>query len=195
MKTKILVALMFFTIIQICAYGQIKVKTTDGGSVVTRLGLGVKVNNGSTLNRQWITINDEKSPLKLQDVGIKVTYSSPSFSFASAGFIYPHDSIVAYEIHHVLYDFFGEHIKTLSNLQITDLLVPTDIGGIGSSSSWYASENDVSEYFICVSYVAKVRTKGSQIWSYDLKTIQNELQKIKLKFDESYEPKPTQDKK
>jgi hypothetical protein len=184
------IAFALFIALNFNSYSQLDVKKVNGGSVITKLGMGIKVNEGSTLSREFITINSPSCPLQLTDVGINTAYAN-SYSFVPVGNITPRESITAYEVHHVLYDVFGRHIKTLSNQTIKDINAPTIFD---KYSSWYASENNVSEYFICVSYVADVRTANNVIWHYDSKEMQSELNKIKLKFDESFEPPKIKDK-
>lgn len=175
---------ILFSLVISNAYCQLEVKKVNGGSVITKLGMGIKVNDGSSLSREFIIINSPTCPLQLEGVGIITTYSN-SYSYVPVGTITPKEPITAYEVHHVLYNVFGEHMKTLSNQTVIDISATTNFS---KYSSWYANENGVSEYFICVSYVANVRTANNVVWHYDLKEIQVELNKIKLQFDESYEP-------
>lgn len=187
-KINLIILLSLFALKGFC---QLEVKRISGGSVITKLTMGIKVNDGSTLTREFIVINSPTCPLQLSDVGVNTAYGGNSYSFVPVGTVTPKEPITAYEVNHVLYNVFGEHMRTLSNLEITDLKATA---GFDKYSSWYASENSVSEYFICVSYVANVRTANNVIWHYDSKDIQAELNKIKLKFDESYEPPKLNDK-
>jgi hypothetical protein len=73
----------------------------------------------------------------------------------------------------------------------------SDIDGqqiFSPTSSWYATENNVSEYFICISYVANVRTKSGQIWHYNFTAIKEQLHKLKIAFEEGYLPKKDAEK-
>ncbi|MBK9402366.1 MAG: hypothetical protein IPN36_16435 [Bacteroidetes bacterium] len=126
---------------------------------------GDKINEGSTLSRDYYLINAKDCPLQLSNVGIKTSYRTRG-AFTSTDKVIPSEPIAAYEVHHVLYNIFGEHIRTLSNDAVSDLKLPTDFN---QDFNWYASINDVSEYLICVSYVAKVRTLNRTIWRYNFK--------------------------
>ncbi len=174
------------------SYSQITVSKFEGGSVVTKLGMGINVNGSSTLKREWIVINNPKCPMKLSDaVGINVNYTGSGYKFVPVGNIVMAEPIVAYEIHHVLYNVFGQHIKTLSNLEIADL---NETKGFDKYSSWYASENQVSEYLFCVSYVAYVRMKSGVIWRYNPDEIKQELSKIQIAYEEGYSPSKEKEK-
>jgi hypothetical protein len=173
------------------AFAQLTVTNADGGSVVTKLGMGIKVNDGSSLTRQWIVINDASCPLQLNNVGIQTIYSAEEYRFKPDGNMTVKEPIVAYEIDHVLYDVFGEHIQTLANTTIVDL----DRGDkdFDKYSSWYASENQIREYLICVSYVADVRTKNGSIWHYSYEALKDQLDKLKITFSKEYLPEKDKD--
>jgi hypothetical protein len=158
---------------------------SEGSSVTTKLGYGIIVNKGSTLKREKIVLNDSNCPVQLNDVGIETVYSD-KYSFNPTGNFTSKEPVVAVEVVHILYDVFGEHMKTLSNIIITDM---EGVQELAKSGSWYASENNVSSYFVCVSYVANVRSKAGQLWHYDFKAIKDELLKLKMEFNEAYLPK------
>lgn len=179
----ILICLLFCSL----ADAQITTSKVNGGSVITKLGLGVTVNSGSTLTREWIIINDEKCPIQLKDVGINTVYVSEDYRFKASGSINTSEPIVAYEIHHVLYDVFGGHLSSLNNIDVTDINGSKDLG---KSGSWRPSENEVSEYLSCVSYVAAVRTAAGVIWRFKPEVIKQELSKIQIAYEEGYSPSP-----
>lgn len=187
---KITLSVLWITFAYSC-YAQITLSNKEGSSVVTKLSMGIKVNEGSTLKRQQITINDGSCPIQLNDIGVETSYSSSSYSFKPVGNFTAKEPIVAYEVHHVIYDVFGEHMKTLSNTEITDIEGQKDFS---KWSSWYASENNVSHYYICVSYVANVRTKSGSLWRYKYKNIKEQLSKLEIAFEEGYAPKKDVDK-
>lgn len=186
-KFFIAVFCLFYSIV---SFSQLTVSKKQGSSVVTKLGMGIKVNDGSSLNREQITINDAICPVQLSDVGVETSYSSSSYSFKPTGSFTTKEPIVAYEVIHLIYNVFGEHIKTLSNTGITDIDGQKDFS---KWASWYASGNNVSEYLTCVSYVANVRTKSGVIWHYNFKELKEQLNKIEITFEEGYLPKKDND--
>ena len=183
---KNILSLLTLLLISIFSFSQIQSSKADGGTVLTKLGYGITVNEGSTLKRDWITLNDPTCPVQLNNVGINTNYDDSRYSFRPVGEISVSEPIVAYEIHHVLYNVFGEYMQTLSNQQVKDI---SGTLSFGKYSSWYASENDVSEYFIVVSYVSNVRTKNGVIWKYKPKEIKEELNKTKINYEEGFVPK------
>lgn len=187
MRKLILVSALSFCVL-ICN-SQIQSSKIDGGTVVLKLGYGVILNEGSSLKRDWVMLNDAKCPVQLNNVGISAVYGDSKYSFKPVGDISVSEPITAYEIHHVLYNVFGEHIKTLSNQEVIDI---SDKSSFGKYSSWYASENEVSEYLFVVSYVANVRTKSGTIWRYKANVIKEELEKIKITYEADYAPSENQ---
>ncbi len=165
---------------------QMVVSKTDGSSIETPLGFGYAVNKGSTLVRQVITLNDTLCPLQLDNVTVGTSYLDRQYRFKSNGSIVPKEPLSAYEIHIVLYNVFGEHLKTLSGTEVADISAPMSIE---NESSWYANENNVSEYFISVAYVANVRTQEGQLWRYNYEAIKDKLGELKIAFEEEYLPK------
>jgi hypothetical protein len=129
--------------------------------------------------------------MQIADVGIKTVYASPGYEFKPVGNVMAKEPITAYDLHHVLYNVFGEHIKTLSNQDVKDIEGTQEFS---KYLSWYASENNISEYLICVSYVANVRTKEGTIWHYGYGPIKEQLNKLKIAFEEGYAPKEDKSK-
>lgn len=181
--TLILICLLFCSLSQ----AQITTSKVNGGSIVTKLSSNIKVNNGSTLTREWIVINDEKCPIQLKDVGINSDYlTGDGYRFKAAGSINTLEPIAAYEIHHVLYDVFGSHLTSLNNIDIIDINGTIDLSQ--SRGGWNPSESEVSEYLSCVSYVAAVRTSTGVIWRFKPELIKQELSKIQIAYEEGFSP-------
>jgi hypothetical protein len=179
-------SLLLAFLISITSNSQIQSLKTDGGSVITKLGYGISVNEGSNLKREWITLNDPKCPVQLKNVGINTFYTDSRYGFKSVGEVSVSEPITAYELHHILYNVFGEYIKTLSNQEVLDI---SESKSISKLSSWYASENEVSEFLFVVTYVANVRTLTGTIWKYNSQEIKAELNKIKINYEEGFSPK------
>ena len=172
------------------AIAQIHISKMSGGSVITKLSMGIKVNENSTLMREWSILNDETSPIQTSNLGINTAYAGSAYYFIANGNLSIKEPITAYEIHYVLYDIFGAYMNTLSTVYVGDLVDVNDI----KKSNWYASEHQVSEYYACVSYVATVRNAKGIIWKCNYKKIKEELNKIEISYEESYLPKNEKDK-
>ncbi|GJQ22186.1 MAG: hypothetical protein HBSIN02_25410 [Bacteroidia bacterium] len=158
----------------------IKVSTEDGGSVVTELGYGVKVNKNSTLRRSFITFNDPACPVQLNSAGIKTLYDDRSYSYKPVGTLNASEQVSAIDVRFLLYDVFGDHIKTLRGTYVGDV-APNNAFQLKDIGSWRAWENEVSELLTVVSFVAQVRTQSGKLWRYNEKAIGEEMSKVRLK--------------
>lgn len=154
--------------------------TEDGGTVVTELGYGVKVNKNSSLRRTFITFNDPACPVQLNLSGIKTVYGDRSYSYKPVGTLTATEPISAIDVRFLLYDVFGDHIKTLGGTHLSDIS-PNNAFQLSEVGSWRAWENEVSELLTVVSFVAQVRTQSGKLWRYNDKVIGEELNRVRLK--------------
>lgn len=160
------------------------VATLDGGSVTTKLGYGISVNAGSSLRRQWFVVNDTGCPVRLDGAGINTTYSDRDYSYSQVGTVTALQPIAAFEVRFVLFDIWGEHLKTLSGIELRDLQ-PQAVLKLSETGSWRAWESEVTRYFTAVAFVARVRTQDGQAWAANTEAILMEADVARLK--------PTQD--
>ena len=116
----------------------IDVKTTDGGSVATELGYGIKINKNSTLRRSWVVLNDPSCPIQLFNAGINTQYSDSNYNYVPTGSVKTSKAITALEIRYLLYDVFGNHMKTLSITEVADVAAKAEVQlkDIGSWRAW-----------------------------------------------------------
>ncbi|MCF8146566.1 MAG: hypothetical protein K9N21_21875 [Deltaproteobacteria bacterium] len=76
----------------------IKATTADGGSVVTELAYGIKVNKNSTLRRAWVVLNDPSCPIQLINAGINTQHGDREYNYVPTGSAKASDAISALEI-------------------------------------------------------------------------------------------------
>jgi hypothetical protein len=192
MKLKLYVIALVLSVspvAQIRAQG-IQATNLDGGTVVTELGFNIKVNEKSALRRTWTVLNDPSCPIQLSDAGIKTLYRD-HYIFNATGSAKTSKPVQAFEIRYLLYDVFGEHLRTLSSTEVTDL--PADFSfQLGKSGTWRAWETDVSQLLTVVAFVAQFRGEDGKIWRYNQKAIGDELGRIQLKVTGVFDP--TKDK-
>src|SRR3546814_584505 len=77
----------------------------------------------------------------------------------------------------VLFDVFGERMKSLGSLDVVDLAKGRTFP-FSKYTSWYANENDVTELLVTVAFVSRARRKTGGVWEADLKQIQKSLDGI-----------------
>jgi hypothetical protein len=158
---------------------KIKVTNYDGGSVVTELGYGIKVNAQSSLMRSWVVLNDLECPIQLGRSGIKTIYGDREYNYIPEVSISTKEKVAALDIRFLLYDVFGDHIKTITCTQVADIQTGATIE-LKNIGSWRALENEISGLLTVVCFVAQVRTSTGIVWKFNAKLIDAELSKIKL---------------
>jgi hypothetical protein len=151
----------------------------DGGSVTTELSSNIQVNKGSELRRQWVILNDPTAPAQLENAGIATSYLSREYSFKPTGKLKVSSPLTAVEVRYLLYDVFGQHMKTLAGSEVTEFGSGSE-NQLSEFGSWRAWENDVSELLTVVVFVAQARTKDGRVWRYNDKSISTELIRIRL---------------
>lgn len=152
--------------------------------MVTNLGYGIQVNKGSSLQRRWFVINDPSCPLRLSGAGINTVYESSSgggYEYRSAGLANAGEMITAFEVRFLLFDIWGEHIRTLTDTEVSDLRGQISLK---DAASWTAWHTDVSEILTVVSFVARVRRPDGTVWEYDASSLLQQVEKTKVTLTE-----------
>jgi hypothetical protein len=169
----------------------------SGGSVTTTLGFGIKLNPNSSLQREWITAHDSLSPVDLGGtVGVATTYKSGG-EYSTGGYHYEatlpltfKDDVQAFEIRFVLFDVWGQFTRTLSYTEIEDEITGTTKSFTPSWSLY--SENEATEHYASLAYVARVRTKAGRVFEANYQPVVDEARKISARFQPEWlEPNPT----
>ena len=168
--------------------GTVSVTRGDGGSVQTPLSSDIAVNKGSSLHREWITIHDSACPISLVDnVGVKTLYVADrvrgDYEYSAKFSVEAKEPVTAFEVRFLLFDLWGNHLKTLSMTEIFDLPDKKDVSGERNAFS----ENEVSA---SIAFVARVRTQSGRVFEADTVKILEEARKFSRKFSpENLEPK------
>ena len=151
--------------------------------------LKVKLNERSSLHRTWTVLNDPSCPVQLIGAGIATSYQPSGYSgrylFRATGSAKTSKTVQALQIRYLLYDVFGTHLRTLSNIEVTDL--PAGATYILSESGdWSASETEVSQLLTVVAFVAQVRGEDGSVWRYSQKAIEEELGRVRLTVEGAF---------
>ena len=145
------------------------------------------VNEGSTLRRSWITLDDADSPLALTGAGVSVGGRPANRSLGVVGRIRPRVPVSAFEVRFFLLDVFGHHFRSLSKIEVKDLDVGDEVAlsemrprwrRVGAD--WEASSHDVRALLTVISFVARVRTREGVVWRCDEDAISENLRELGL---------------
>ena len=174
----------------------VEVTRGSGGSVRTVLSQNIILNKDSSLQREWIAIKHAALPVKVKATpGVKTNYESGrgysgSYNYTADFEIDVTEPVTAIEIRFLTFDVWGERGKSLVLTEIKDFAAGTH----KLEGKWNLySENEASEYYASVAYVARVRTKDGKVLVADVRPVVEEAKKFYAKFTETdLEPeKPT----
>lgn len=171
-------------------YGS-EVTRSSGGSIRTDLGYNVVLNKESSLEREWITIHDDTLPVDIVGTtGTTVIYGNSEYNYKSEYSIITKEPVAAIEIRFLTFDLWGNLIQTLTATEIVDLKAGETRNFTGQWSLY--SENQASEYYASIAFIAQVRTSAGKVVRPNLKIALDEARKFSSKFAESdLDPKPT----
>ncbi|MFZ3320746.1 MAG: hypothetical protein WA190_00130 [Usitatibacter sp.] len=173
--------------------GVISMERYPGGSVVTDLGYNIKTNKDSTLKREWFVVRDDAAPASVDGAaGIDVQYksgerySSGQYQYHIGYTVRAKEPIAAIELRVHVFDVFGKLIKTLSATELTDFSDSRSFDG-----NWHIwSENEASEAFASVAYIAQVRTASGRVYEAERSAIFDQVRKVGRRITEAdLEPK------
>lgn len=171
----------------------ITVDRSEGPDVTVSLGYGIVLNKESTLRREWFVVRDAQAPAFIEGpAGIRVVFkdgdrgSRGEFQYTSSYRLAAREPVTAFEVRAVVIDVFGRTVKTLSSTEV----VPVT-GGRDFRSAWRIfSENEASEAFASVMYVAQVRTAAGRVYVADRAAIFDQVRKVASRLTEAdLEPK------
>ncbi len=145
--------------------GSLQVTEYDGGSVAVRTATGF-LNQDSSIKRKWYVIDDLNAPVKLERAGVfpRLEEKENLHYMVPVATVAPKEAISAVEVRFVLFDVWGDRLRTLAVTRLTDSsthveLRPTD--------KWPALETEASQLVTVLAFVARVRTAEGQVWTFD----------------------------
>ena len=119
------------------------------------------------MRREWVAIHDTELPVDLvgtPGVTIVVNTDPYEYRYNAAYTISAKEPIVAIQVNFICFDVWGQRTKTLSATDVQDF----GVGGHALDGAWRLfSENEVSEHYASIAYIARVRTKSGEIYAVD----------------------------
>ena len=137
----------------------------DGGSIQTRLSGNFALNKESTLRREWVAVHDDELPVDLKGTpGVITAWQSGDFRYEASYAIEVKEPVVAVEVRFILFDIWGERTRAVAATDIKDF----EQGIHALDGTWNLfSENEASEHYASIAYVAVVRTKAGEVYRAD----------------------------
>lgn len=166
-----------------------EVTRAPGGSIKTVLSRNIVLNSASSLTREWIAVHQVNFPVKLKGTpGVTTRYESGGeysrgeYQYHVSLEFWLYEAISAIEVRFLTFDIWGQHVRNLSLTEIRDF--NPDLNKL--SGTWRIfSENEASEYYASIAYVARVRTKDGRVIAADVAPVLAEARRLNAKFVES----------
>lgn len=169
---------------------EIQILRESGGSVQTVLTNNVRLNDKSTLEREFITVVDATLPAQLKGcTGVKTRYESGNghtaggYQYAASYSIQASEDLRAVEVRFVLFNIWGRYVRTLGSTKIADIPA-TEVRHYSPKWNLY-SENDeaeASEHYASIAFVSTVRTSAGKVLDADMACILEEGKRFSSKF-------------
>ncbi len=147
------------------ANAEFQVHQEDGGSVVVKT-VGGYLNQESSLKRTWYVIDDPAAPAGLDRAGVFPHFDEKEKTqyLVPVGTVSPKEAISAVEVRYVLFDVWGDHLRTIAVTRLIDSSTHVELR---QSHEWLALDSEVAQLVSAVAFVARVRTADGDVWSYD----------------------------
>lgn len=165
---------------------QATVTRAPGGPVTTKLGYGIEVNKGSTLQREWIAVHPPTLPADLVGTPGITTSHNERYHYDLKAQIKVTAPLSAIEVSVATFNVWGEHVRNLRAEEVVDI----EPGVHDYEWRWNVfSENEVSSHYASIVWISKVRTKAGKVVAADRATVIAEAKKLSDKFSpEDLEP-------
>jgi hypothetical protein len=145
--------------------GTLQVGEYDGGSVAIRTATGF-VNQDSSIKRKWYVIDDVNAPVRLEHAGVfpRLEEKENVQLLVPIGTVSPKQAISAVEVRYVLFDVWGERLRTMAVTRMSDSSTHVDLR---TNEKFPALESEASQVVTVFAFVARVRTAEGQQWNFD----------------------------
>jgi hypothetical protein len=143
--------------------------------------LSVDAAGSKTLKERYYVVNDERSPISISDVVIMRLPTENLLSWVLkpvGGKVTAAEDVTSIELHIMLFDSFGDHVKTLNFTHTGDIEKGTEFRLSSAGKYWPSSANSAEEFLTSIAFVSRVRTAVGAIWRFDADSLLTELRKL-----------------
>ena len=150
---------------QISGDPALQVHQDDGGSVAVRTMSGW-MNQDSSLKRTWFVVDDPNAPARLERAGVfpRLDEKEAVHYFVPVATVSPKQAISAVEVRYMLFDVWGDRIRTISVTRLADSATHIDLR---ESNRLPALESEAGQLVTVVAFVGHVRIADGRTWAFD----------------------------
>ncbi len=156
----------------------LQVHREDGGSVTVHTAGGF-LNQDSSLKRTFYIVDDPNSPATIEHAGIfpRLDEKEKVHYFLPIGTVAPKQAVSAVEVRYILFDVWGQRLRTLSATRLADSSTHVDFRG---STKWMALESEFGQLVTVVSFVSRIRTAEGDVWTFDANRMASQIEALGL---------------
>ncbi|APE43619.1 hypothetical protein BOO69_09490 [Sulfitobacter alexandrii] len=135
-----------------------------GTSMNVDAGYGIKINRYSSLDREWIIVNDPSLPVSMEEITPRTVIADRNWIHEITYRLKVDKPVSAIEVRFIPFDIWGEKSQTLTSTTIAD----HSAGEVRSTGRWrILSDAEAKEHFALVGYVARIKLVTGEILRAD----------------------------
>ncbi|MBB4284822.1 hypothetical protein [Roseospira goensis] len=161
--------------------GEIVFTPVDDGDILTEVSGAETLNEGSTLRRTYLVVNEAQAPVRLERVGIDTRHDADRDRFV----LHPEGTLTAVQpvravrLVFALFDVFDRPIRTLTLTLVRDLAAGAVVD-LATLPGWPASAPEARDLLSVVSHAATVRPAAGPVWSGNTARVHRDMARFGL---------------
>ena len=131
----------------------------EGSPLAFDIGYGIIVNEGSTLQREALIVQDTRIPARIVGFEVKTVLDERNWKYQIEYSVELDAAVSAIELRFIPFDIWGDKGTPLSATTILDI----NEGPWSNDGTWRLSETDAVQHYAMIGYVAQVKTASGKI--------------------------------
>lgn len=150
-----------------------------GDPMSFEIGYGIQVNEGSSLLREWVIVNDDSFPVTISNFTSSTQVGDRNWQYQIGYEIDVKSNIQAVEVRFIPFNIWGDEDRALTTTEISDI----DSGKHRFDAVWrILSETDAIEHYAMLAYVAQVKLSSGEIIQFNPNAVVEEAQRFSANF-------------
>lgn len=143
--------------------------------------ISMDAGRSKTLKASYFVVNDERCPISISDLIIMRLPGETPYSWVlkpMVGKVAASDDVTSIELRIMLFDSFGDHVKTLNFTNTADIAKGSEFQLSSAGKYWPSSTSTGEEFLTSIAFVSRVRTAVGTVWRFDSDSLLPELRKL-----------------
>jgi hypothetical protein len=131
----------------------------EGSPLTFDIGYGIIVNEGSSLQREALIVQDKRLPVRIVGFEVETALEERNWEYQIEYSVELDAAISAIELRFIPFDIWGDKETPLSATTIEDI----NEGSWSGDGKWRLSETDAVQHYAMIGYVAQIKTASGKI--------------------------------